>query len=63
MLIRVWVDERDPPSGRVEVEGGEPEVFSGWLGLLKVLSEVLNLPLARPSPRGEPAQPPAAPGS
>ena len=39
MDVVLRFDETDPPVGRVS--SGRPGEFSGWLGLLRVLSEVL----------------------
>ena len=44
MLIEIWVEESEPPVGLVawaEQPGGER--FAGWLGLLAVLSHVLDV--------------------
>jgi hypothetical protein len=43
--ILISLDATDPPAGRVRVPGrAEPEEirFTGWLGLLRVLSEVMG---------------------
>ena len=41
VVITIRIDACDPPAGRVS-RAGEPEVaFVGWLGLLRVLSELL----------------------
>lgn len=41
-MITIRVRELDPPSGWVS-RAEEPEVeFAGWLGLLRVLSEMLE---------------------
>lgn len=39
MDVVLRFDETDPPVGRVA--SGRPSEFSGWLGLLRVLSEAL----------------------
>jgi hypothetical protein len=44
VVITIRIDAIDPPAGRVSV-AGEPELaFEGWLGLLRVLSELLASP-------------------
>ena len=44
VVITIRLDAIDPPAGRVSV-AGEPELaFEGWLGLLRVLSELLASP-------------------
>ena len=41
VVITIQLDAIDPPAGRVSL-AGKPEVaFVGWLGLLRVLSELL----------------------
>jgi hypothetical protein len=41
-VITIRLDTTDPLAGRVSL-GGRPEVaFVGWLGLLRVLSELLE---------------------
>ena len=42
MVIRLLVDETLPPCGEVALEGQEPVAFSGWLDLLRVLSELIE---------------------
>ncbi len=42
--IRLRIDEREPPVGEVLTEHGESAPFSGWLDLLRVLSEALEDP-------------------
>ncbi len=49
MDIRIEVDERDPPTGRVLVADATPRPFSGWLGLLGELSVVLSEPTGKGS--------------
>jgi len=41
--IEIDVDEVHPLSGRVAGEGDEPIVFTGWLGLLRVLERLTGL--------------------
>ncbi len=43
VLIKIWV-EGEPPVGRVESEVGRHLSFAGWLQLLKLLSELIQLP-------------------
>ena len=43
--ILISLDATDPPAGRIRVPGREePEEirFTGWLGLLRVLSDVMG---------------------
>ncbi len=40
--ITIRLDGTDPPMGRVSLAGGVEVVFVGWLGLLRVLSELLD---------------------
>jgi hypothetical protein len=48
--MRLWFDQIDPPAGRLlrvspdtpRAGDAEPIEFCGWLGLLRVLSEVLG---------------------
>lgn len=42
MLIRLRINERQPPEGELFLEGRESMEFSGWLDLLRVLSEALE---------------------
>ena len=42
VTITIHLDAIDPPAGRVSVLGGPEVPFEGWLGLLRVLSEVLS---------------------
>lgn len=44
MFIRLRIDERRPPQGEVAVDSREPSAFSGWLDLLRVLSEAIEEP-------------------
>jgi hypothetical protein len=44
MVIRIRFDAHDPPTGEAVVEGQKPVAFVGWLGLLRVLSELLGVP-------------------
>ena len=40
--ITIRLDAIDPPMGRVSLAGGVEVAFVGWLGLLRVLSELLE---------------------
>ena len=40
--ITIRLDGIDPPIGRVSLAGGVEVEFVGWLGLLRVLSELLE---------------------
>ena len=40
--ITIRLDGIDPPMGRVSLAGGAEVEFVGWLGLLRVLSELLE---------------------
>ena len=42
MEITIRLDGIDPPMGRVSLAGGVEVAFVGWLGLLRVLSELLE---------------------
>jgi hypothetical protein len=42
--ITIRLDGIDPPMGRVRLAGGVEVVFVGWLGLLRVLSDLLESP-------------------
>ena len=42
MVITIRLDATDLPAGRVSLAGGREVVFVGWLGLLRVLSELLE---------------------
>jgi hypothetical protein len=44
MEIQIVMEARDPPSGLVAPARGEPVRFVGWLGLLKVLSDAIEVP-------------------
>jgi hypothetical protein len=59
MEIRIQMDRVDPPAGRLSVVAGADrgpgrpagEVwFTGWLGLLRALSEATGNPGAGPGP-------------
>jgi hypothetical protein len=42
--IQIWFEEKDPPRGKAASERTDPLPFVGWLGLLRVLSELLARP-------------------
>ncbi len=50
-MIRLRIDERQPPTGKVTTEDNVGTRFTGWLDLLRVLSDALNAP-DRPSGAG-----------
>jgi hypothetical protein len=41
VLIRVWIEDRQPLAGTAAREGSEPLRFDGWLELLRVVSELV----------------------
>ncbi len=41
VVITIKLDAIDPPAGRVSLAGRSEVAFVGWLGLLRVLSELL----------------------
>jgi hypothetical protein len=42
MHLRIDLDERDPPTGRIRLEDGPEHPFTGWLGLLGEMAELLD---------------------
>jgi hypothetical protein len=42
VVVEIVFEECDPPSGRVAGQGADPVPFVGWLGLLRVISELLT---------------------
>jgi hypothetical protein len=42
VVITIQLDAIDPPAGRVSLAGEQELAFVGWLGLLRVLSELLE---------------------
>jgi hypothetical protein len=43
MVIQIWLETNEPPTGTVVLlEGETPVPFVGWLGLLRVLSELFG---------------------
>jgi hypothetical protein len=59
MEIRIQVEAQDPPVGRAGRAQEEAEPFSGWLGLLRLLSELMEVGLTR---SGGPPERPTPPG-
>lgn len=52
VMIRLRVDERQPPTGEVTTDDNVGTLFRGWLDLLRVLAEALSPD--RPSGDGPP---------
>jgi hypothetical protein len=49
MMITIWLDEAEPPVGRIALGEQEPVWFEGWLQLLGALREhILSGGSARP---------------
>lgn len=46
VIIHLRIEGRDPPRGQLWSDGAAPRPFTGWLDLLRLLSELL----AGPSP-------------
>jgi hypothetical protein len=44
MEIRISLDRVEPPAGRLWPVEGEEVPFTGWLGLLRALYQVLGQP-------------------
>jgi hypothetical protein len=44
VLIQIWFEEKEPPRGKAASERTDALPFVGWLGLLRVLSELLARP-------------------
>jgi hypothetical protein len=43
--VRIVLDALDPPAGRIRASGDDTELrFTGWLGLLRVLYQVIGAP-------------------
>lgn len=43
--VRIVLDALDPPAGRIRASGDDTELrFTGWLGLLRVLYQVMGAP-------------------
>lgn len=61
MRITISLDGTDPPSGGAASDDGAPVLFTGWLGLLKALSELLSPAEARAEPLPRPAEPERTP--
>jgi len=51
MKITIWLEEAEPPVGRIALGEQEPEWFEGWLQLLVALRELI-LSAASLGPRG-----------
>jgi hypothetical protein len=46
--VRIALDALDPPAGHIRVSGDDSELrFTGWLGLLRVLYQVMGAPAGR----------------
>jgi hypothetical protein len=52
MMITIWLDEAEPPVGRIALGDQEPAWFEGWLQLLGALRERI-LSADSPSPSGD----------
>ena len=52
LLIRIWVSRTEPLAGTAATKASEPLHFDGWLGLLRVVSELVA---GAPSSEGEDA--------
>lgn len=70
MRIELRVEDGDPPEGEVWSEGHPAQPFSGWLDLLRILADLVQLPAPRealsgdaPAQPDEPPRPPAGPSS
>jgi hypothetical protein len=50
MKITIWLEEAEPPVGRIALGEQEPEWFEGWLQLLGALRE--RILAASLGPRG-----------
>ena len=44
MLMQIDVQELDPPTGTVRIEGEENRSFVGWLGLIRTLEALIGPP-------------------
>ena len=43
--VRIALDALEPPAGSIRVSGDDTELcFNGWLGLLRVLYQVMGAP-------------------
>lgn len=51
-MIRIWLEEAEPPVGRIALGEEEPEWFEGWLQLLGALRERISV-AGSPRPRGD----------
>lgn len=59
VLIRIRLDAVEPPAGVVLPARGDALPFTGWLGLLRALSDAVAGPARERSHREERSQPPA----
>jgi hypothetical protein len=50
MVITIWVEDRDPVSGRAGVGHQQPRPFAGWLQLLGLLSDLVERQEASEAP-------------
>jgi hypothetical protein len=46
VLIRLWIESSQPLAGTAATEGSKPLRFDGWLGLLRVVSELVAAALS-----------------
>jgi hypothetical protein len=51
-MIRIWLEEAEPPVGRIALGEQEPEWFEGWLQLLGALRERISV-AGSVGPRGD----------
>jgi hypothetical protein len=58
--IEIELTERQPPAGHCRLPDGTPQRFEGWLGLLRVLGELVDPPPPDRSsdPRSDPPSDP-----
>lgn len=42
VIIHLRIENREPPRGQLWAEGHPPRPFSGWLDLLRLLSELVE---------------------
>lgn len=55
MVIKISVDERQPPIGNLTwCPGQSPVPFAGWMNLLAILAEVIDEPPASMDVEGAP---------
>jgi hypothetical protein len=53
VLIRIQLEESDPPLGSACTEEGSPVGFQGWLELLRVLADMLGSTVHSEPPPGQ----------